>query len=170
MTKFKCKILIDKFLRIFSKYMKNPYVILLSNTSWKFQVQSHSRPRRGCAPFWSAQRLANSGLVQFSEHAQRIRFVFWANQIVSLESEHVQSDWKSVNADFRCWDLPRDRDSWSWPEEAQPLRTRVVQSLHIENWRTTWLVRNPRFSISIRISFLINSKVSIFLLFSTYIA
>ena len=40
----------------------------------------HSRPQR-LHSFWSAPRIATSGRVQFSEHVQRICFVFSANQI-----------------------------------------------------------------------------------------
>ena len=149
--------------------MKNPHAIVLLNTSWQFQVQSHSRP-------WEAALL----LVSTKNHDLWESPIFGAcakNSFCILSQSDCQS-WiwacaellKVRERGLPVLDLPRDRDSWSWPEEAQLLRTRVVQSLHIENGRTTWLIRNPRFLISIRISSLINSKVSIFLLFSTYIA
>ena len=62
--------------------------------------------------FWSALRIATSGKVQFSEHAQNNRFVFPANQIVRLDSEHAQNDRKSVNSGLPVLDLPRGHDSW----------------------------------------------------------
>ena len=73
MGKFKWKIPIDRLLRIFSKYMRNLHVIVLPNTSWKFQVQSYSRPRRGCAPFGQHQKSPPLG----QSRSQSLR-VFWS--------------------------------------------------------------------------------------------
>ena len=56
-------------------------------------------------------RIVTSGKVQFWQHAQRIRFVFLANQIVRLNFEHAQIDVKSVNGGLPVLDLPRGRDS-----------------------------------------------------------
>ena len=75
----------------------------------------HSRPQRPRS-FWSAPRIATSGLVQrhsvfewLCEHnrlrPQPIRFV-------KLDSEHAQSDGKSVNRGLPVLDLARGRDSW----------------------------------------------------------
>ena len=70
-----------------------PYCIL---AIWKREIsllvgqkpqRVHSHPS-----FWSAPRIAISGKVQFCEHAQSNRFVFLANQIVRLDSEHAQND------------------------------------------------------------------------------
>ena len=61
-----------------------------------FLYLTHFRSQRPRS-FWWAPRTATSRKVQFPEHAQRIRFVFLANKIVRLNSEHAQSDWKSVN-------------------------------------------------------------------------
>ena len=72
-----------------------------------------------------APRIATSGKVQFSEHAQRIRFTFSANQIFRFESEHAQSDGKSVNRALPVLDFPRGRESWCWPKRARPLETRM---------------------------------------------
>ena len=49
-----------------------------------------------------------SDKVQFSEHAQRFRFPFSSNQIVRLDSEHAQSDGKSVNRGRPVLNLPRE--------------------------------------------------------------
>ena len=61
----------------------------------RFVFLLHSRPQRPRF-FWSAPRIATSGKVRFSEHAQSNRFVFSANQIVRLNSD-AQSGGKSVN-------------------------------------------------------------------------
>ena len=47
--------------------------------------------------------------IQFSEFARSSRLVFSPNQIVKLDSEHVQSDGKSVNRGLRVFDLSRGR-------------------------------------------------------------
>ena len=75
----------------------------------------HSRPQRPRS-FWSAPRIATSGLIQrhsvfewFGDHnrlrPEPIRFV-------KLDSEHAQSDGKSVNRGLLVLDLARGRDSW----------------------------------------------------------
>ena len=79
------------------------------------RVQTHSRPQRPRS-FWSAPRIATSGLLQrhsvfewLSKHnrlrPEPIRFV-------KLDSEHAQSDGKSVNRGLPVLDLARGRDSW----------------------------------------------------------
>lgn len=67
----------------------------------QFHLLGHSRSLRLCS-FCSAPRIATSGEFQFSEHAQRSHFVFSDNQIFRFDSEHAQSDGKSVNLDFWC--------------------------------------------------------------------
>ena len=75
----------------------------------------HSRPQRPRS-FWSAPRIATSGPIQrhsvfewLSKHnrlrPEPIRFV-------RLDSEHAQSDGKSVNRGLPVLDLARGRDSW----------------------------------------------------------
>ena len=54
-------------------------VIIINDVMWDFIFSSHSHPQRP-RPFWSAPRIATSSRVQFSKHAQRIRFVLSANQ------------------------------------------------------------------------------------------
>ena len=56
--------------------------------SW---FQPFSRPQRPCS-FWSAPRIVTFGKVQFSEHMQRICFIYSASQIFRFDSEHGQSD------------------------------------------------------------------------------
>ena len=51
-------------------------------------------------------------------YSQPIRFV-------RLDSEHAQSDGKSVNRELPVVDLPRGRDSWYWTKGARPLETRI---------------------------------------------
>ena len=78
----------------------------------------HSRPQRPRS-FWSAPRIAtsgpsgqvqrHSGFQWFCKHnrlrPEPIRFV-------RLDSEHAQSDGKSVNRGLPLLDLARGRDSW----------------------------------------------------------
>ena len=90
----------------------------------------HSRPQRPRS-FWSAPRIATSSLVQrhsvfewLSKHnrlrPEPIRFV-------KLDSEHAQSNGKSVNRGLPVLDLARGRDSWCWPKGARPLGTRMAK-------------------------------------------
>ena len=161
MRKFKCKIPIDKFLRFQSSWK------CACNSSKFNLILVPKRPRS----FWEARRITTSGMVQCLEHAQKIRCVFSANHINCQSWLWACAEWREVRErGLSMLVLLRGRDSWCWLKEARPLGTRIVQSLHIENGSTTWLVRNPRFSIDIRISSLTNSTESIFLLFSTYIA
>ena len=74
-----------------------------------FLSKIHSRPPRPSS-FCSAPRIATSEMVQFSENARRIRFVFSANQTVRLGSEQAQSDGRSVNRELQV--LNRGRNSW----------------------------------------------------------
>ena len=46
-------------------------------------------------------------------------------RFVRLDSEHAQSDGKSVNRGLPLLDLARDRDSWCWPKGARRLGTRM---------------------------------------------
>ena len=48
------------------------------------------------------------GKVQSPEHSQSIHFVFSADQIFRLQSEHVGSDGKSLNRGLLVLDLPGD--------------------------------------------------------------
>ena len=75
---------------------------------WTIKTCQHSRPQRPRS-FWSAPRIATSENVQFLEHAQRMHFVFAANDIVRLDSEHAQSDGKSINRGLPVLNLPRSR-------------------------------------------------------------
>ena len=46
-------------------------------------------------------------------------------RFVRLDSEHAQSDRKSVNRGLPVLDLARGHDSWCWPKGARPLGTRM---------------------------------------------
>ena len=75
----------------------------------------HSRPQRPRS-FWSAPRIATSGLVQrhsaFEWLCKRNRLRPEPIRFVKLDSEHAQSDGKSVNRGLPVLDLARGRDSW----------------------------------------------------------
>ena len=93
----------------------------------------HSRSQRPRF-FWSAPRIATSGKIQFQSmrkvsvlYSQPIRFV-------RLESEHAQSDGKSVNRGLSVLDLPRSRISCCWPKGARPLRRRIQALTRSFEW------------------------------------
>ena len=94
-----------------------------------FSVSRHSRPQRPRS-FWSAPRIATSGQVQrhsgFKWICKRNRLRPELIRFVKLDSEHAQSDGKSVNRGLPLLDLARGRDSWCWPKGVQPLGTRMV--------------------------------------------
>ena len=75
----------------------------------------HSRPQRPRS-FWSAPRIATSGLVQrhsvFEWLCKHNRLRSEPIRFVKLHSEHAQSDGKSVNRGLPGLDLARGRDSW----------------------------------------------------------
>ena len=48
-------------------------------------------------------------------------------RLVRLDSEHAQSDGKSVNRGLPVLDPARGRDSWCWPKGARPLGTRMAK-------------------------------------------
>ena len=167
MRKFKRKIPIDKFLRFKSTgksacnssikcFMKISSSISFSSPRGRAPFGQHqeSRPLEG--PIYRACTKNSFRILSHSDCQSWL----WA-----------WAEWRQVRErGLSVLDLPRGRDSWCWLKEKRPLGTRIVQSLHIENGSTTWLIRNLTFLISIRISSLINSTESIFLLFSTYIA
>ena len=88
----------------------------------------HSRPQRPRS-FWSAPRIATSGPVQrhsvFEWLWKHNRLRPEPIRFVRLDSEHAQSDGKSVNRGLPVLDLARGRDSWCWPKGARPLGTRM---------------------------------------------
>ena len=75
----------------------------------------HSRPQKPRS-FWSAPRIATSGQVQrhsgFEWLCQQNRLRPEPNRFVRLDSEHAQSDGKSVNRGLPLLDTARGRDSW----------------------------------------------------------
>ena len=91
----------------------------------------HSRPQRPRS-FWSAPRIATSGQVQrhsgFEWLCKHNRLRPEPIRFLRLDSEHAQSDRKSVNRGLLMLDLARGRDSWCWPKGARPLGTRMFSS------------------------------------------
>ena len=87
----------------------SPRTIMLS------ERDNHSRPQRPRS-FWSAPRIATSGLVQrhfvFEWLCKHNRLRPQPIRFVRLDSEHAQSDGKSVNRGLPVLDLARGRDSW----------------------------------------------------------
>ena len=90
----------------------------------------HSRPQRPRS-FWSAPRIVTSGQVQrhssFEWICKHIRLRPEPIRFVRLDSEHAQSDGKSVNRGLPLLDMARGRYSWCWPKGARPLGTRMAQ-------------------------------------------
>ena len=160
MRKFKCKIPIDKFLRFQSSWK------CACNSSKFNLILVPKRPRS----FWEARRITTSGMVQFFGACAKNSFRILSQSYCQSWLWACAEWWEVRERGLSTLVLLRGRDSWCWLKEARPLGTRIVQSLHIENGSTTWLISNLTFLISIRISSLINSTESIFLLFSTYIA
>ena len=60
---------------------------------------------RGCPPFGRHQKSRPLGTSNFPSMSKSNRFAFSANQIVRLDSEHAQSDGKSVNRGLPVLDL-----------------------------------------------------------------
>ena len=80
-----------------------------------FYYTNHSRPQRPRS-FWSAPRIATSGQVQrhsgFEWICKHNRLRPEPIRFVRLDSEHAQSDGKSVNRGLPLLDTARGRDSW----------------------------------------------------------
>ena len=80
----------------------------LKNYVWSHH-HAHSRPQRPCS-FWSAPRIATSGLVQRRSGFEWLWKHNWLRpepiRFVRLDSEHAQSDGSPWIADFRCWTRP----------------------------------------------------------------
>ena len=72
----------------------------------RFSVQDHSRPQRPRS-FWSAPRIATSGQVRFEWICEHNRLRPEPIRFVRLDSEHAQSDGKSVNRGLPVLDLAR---------------------------------------------------------------
>ena len=93
-------------------------------------VLDHSRPQRPRS-FWSATRIATSGLVQrhsvFEWLCKHSRLRPQPIKFVRLDSEHAQSDGKSVNRGLPVLDPARGRDSWF--TAVKRLGMRVIQAL-----------------------------------------
>ena len=95
---------------------------------FSYKEKKHSRSQRPRC-FWSAPRIATSDQVQrhsgFEWICKHNRLRPEPIRFVRLDSEHAQSDGKSVNRGLLVLDLARGRDYWCWPKGARPLETRV---------------------------------------------
>ena len=93
------------------------------------KLSLHSRPQRPRS-FWSALRISTSGQVQrhsgFEWLCKHSRLRPEPIRFVRLDSEHAQSDGKSVNRGLPALDLARGRDSWCWPKGVRSLGTRML--------------------------------------------
>ena len=111
----------------------------MRNAILRNYLKNHSRPQRPRS-FWSAPRIATSGQVQrhsgFEWICKHNRLRPEPIRFVRLDSEHAQSDGKSVNRGLPLWDVARGRDSWWWSKGARPLGTRMGHS--VDRYRTTW--------------------------------
>ena len=98
------------------------------NGKLPFCERCHSRPQRPRS-FWSAPRIPTSGPVQrhsvFEWLCKHNRLRSQPIRFVRPDSEHAQSDGKSVNRGLPVLDMARGRDSWCWPKGARPLGTRM---------------------------------------------
>ena len=68
-------------------------------------------------------------------------------RFVKLDSEHAQSNGKSVNRGLPVLDLARGRDSWCWPKGARPLGTRMLTG-HSRSQRPPSFWSAPRIATS----------------------
>ena len=85
---------------------------------------------RGRAPFGQHQEsrpLARSNDILVLNGFVNNRLKPEPIRLVRLDSEHAQSDGKSVNRGLPLLDLARGRDSWCWPKGARPLGTRMTR-------------------------------------------
>ena len=114
--------------------------LLLQTHAPQLYSLAHSRPQRPRS-FWSAPRIATSGLVQrlsvFEWLCKHNRLRLEPIRFVKLDSEHAQSDGKSVNRGLPVLDFARGRDSWCWPKGARSLGTRM--SLGLTRLLKSWV-------------------------------
>ena len=103
-------------------------------TASNFHFEDHSRPQRPRS-FWSAPRIATSGLVQHRKSAIH-------GLPVTLRMFRVKSDisdwfWSQSTVFSKPFkngmslDRARGRDSWCWPKGARPLGTRMFEDLFL---------------------------------------
>ena len=107
-------------------------------------------------PRWLESILAPRGRASFGQH-QESRPLARSNDIpvlngfvkhkrlrpepirfVRLDSEHAQSDGKSVNRGLPLLDLARGRDSWCWPKGARPVGTRMAREAEVDSGNFVW--------------------------------
>ena len=111
--------------------MKKPFCFLLGRSASK----AFSSPEAALL-LVSTKNITTSGLVQrsvqrhsiFERLCEHNRLKPEPIRFVRLDSEHAQSDGKSVNRGLPVLDLARGRDfSWCLPKGARPLGTRMPQ-------------------------------------------
>ena len=120
--------------------------VVSSKSSVEIDILFPMRPRS----FRSAPTIATSGQVRFFEHAQRIRFRF-----VRLDSEHAQSDGKSVNFRLSVLDLTRGHAHQKEGQTARFQRTQRTELLTSSARSTLVLQRNLKFKTVISKSILV---------------
>ena len=112
------------YLKVISRAIN--YFLLGQFFAW---LLTHSRPQRPCS-FRSAPKITTSGQVQwhsgFEWLCKHNRLRPEPIRLVRLDSEHAQSDGKSVNCGLPVLDLARGRNSWCWPKGTWPLGMRML--------------------------------------------
>ena len=114
------------------------------------QHKLHSCPQKPRS-FWSVREITTSGLVQrhsdFEWLCKHNRLRPEPNRFVRLDSEHAQSDCKSVNHGLLVLDLARGRNLRHWPKGSRPLGTRMsnttvghdgIQQPYVARWSSAW--------------------------------
>ena len=105
----------EKFTTQFKTTEKNERVTVVVFEKMTIHLLGHSHPQRPRS-FWSEPRIATSGLVErhsvFEWLCKNNRLRPEPIRFVKLDSEHAQSDGKSVNRGLPVLDLARGRDSW----------------------------------------------------------
>ena len=133
-----------------------------------FFLSVHSRPQRQRS-FWSAPRIVTSGQVQrhsgFEWLCKNIRLRPEPIRFVILDSEHAQSDVKSVNRGLPVLDQARRRDSWCWPKEVRPLGMSMPSFL--SNIRCKYPTSWPLIRI-VRLKFVMSPQFVIVAFFRTF--
>ena len=120
-------ILVPRCRAPFGQYQESRPLAGSDALSMRREFVSYSQPiilvLRSRAP----PRIATSGKVHFSEHAQSNRFAFSANQICQTWLWACVEWWKVrvSRTPGAVLDLPRCRNSWCWPKGARPQGTRI---------------------------------------------
>ena len=79
----------------------------------------------------------HSGFEWLCKHNRSCRLRPEPIRFARLDSEHAQSDGKSVNRGLLVFDLAGGRDSWCWPKGARTLGTRILKT-QVHSGSMTW--------------------------------